>query len=1416
MEGYRLSPQQKRNWLIQQADPDGRYYAQVVAEIPGVPSVPALWEAVTAVSRRHEVLRTVLQLIPGADVPFQVIRAEPLLTCVLHDLRGRPETEWTALRDRQAATPFDLHCGPLLRADLVRLAEDRSRLLLTLPATSADIATLHQLMAEVCSAYAGEVFAVPDEDVLQYVDVAEWQNDVLTADETTAGRAYWRERVSLLPRIESLPFERGRAQRRPFRPASLSITVDLDLATSPSAVFLTAWQTLLCRLQGDDVRIALGGENRRHEEMQQAIGAFAQWLPYRSHVPADATLSTALESTTEQTQEMLRHQEFFDAAAAEGEPIANLAFAWTETEPNVRWPATFYGEPFSLLLSGVESGSEVRLALHYDTARVTDDDARRLADMYVCLLTSAVRRPDAKLTALPLAESMAPAPRDARGESERRCIHALFEEQASLEPDRAAVVAGRAQLSYGELNEQANQVAHRLRHSGVTTGMTVGLLGERSVDLLVGLLGILKAGAAYVPLDPGLPTERLNSMLAQTDTEIVVADSGLLDRLPPKVTAFVLRSAALATEPTGNPRTDVTPEHLAYVIFTSGSTGEPKGVGVSHANLYDYTDSIVRRLDLPARAVYASVSTFAADLGHTVVYPALVTGGLLHLISQECANDPGQFTDYLRRHPIDCLKIVPSHLRAMLEAPRPESVLPAGWLVLGGEEPAADMVRHIHALAPDLRIMNHYGPTETTVGVLTHIVDPTEESDAVPLGRPLPHAQVHVVDEELRPAAVWVGGEIYIGGSSVAMGYLGQPGLTAERFAPDPFSEEPGARLYRTGDRARRLTDGTLVFLGRTDHQIQIRGFRVELGEIETVLRTHPDITDATVIHTNQLIAYVVTDLATTELRDHVIQHLPDHMVPAHFVRLDHLPLTPNGKIDIQQLPAYQLETRYAPPRTPTEHTLATIWAQVLGIPRVGRDDNFFALGGDSILTIQTVARAAQAGITLTPPQLFQHQTIATLTPTLTATTNTAPQTPTTGPVHPTPIQRWFLDQKLPNPHHYNQALLLQTHQPLDAQALDAALHALHTHHDTLRLRIHNDTLDNAPPSDPPTTLLSTGIQSDFDLSSGRLLRAVHLAHQHQLLLTAHHLAVDGVSWRILLEDLTTAYHQAATHQSIQLPPKTTSYQAWAQHLVDHANDDEIAAQVPHWTRVMQAVKAIPKDRPADPAANTFGDAETVSVRLDADATRRLLRADTQELLLTALGQTLTRWIGCSQIVIDTESHGRLPLTSDVDLSRTVGWFTALHPVAIPNGPQLPDNVLGYGILRYLRSDSSVTELHALPSPDIRFNYLGQVIREDSANSLFDLLPDRLGPAVDPSGLRPYLLDITAVVIASELLMTWSFSPALHRRDTVTTLADECIRHLEALITRSATRVVEADLDEEDLGELIDQLDGLLTAEGET
>ncbi len=1030
--GFRLSPQQRRLWHLH-GGTVGPYRAWCAARIEGGLDAARLRGALEAVVARHEILRTLYRCRRGMTMPLQVVAPELPPELELRDLAVAPDGEEAAVDAvlaELARRPFDLERGPLLRALLARTGPERWWLALELPALAADRAGVLNLLRELAASYdAGPPGGEEAEEAAQYADLAEWQNELLEAADGERERVLWRSREGPAGSAARLPCERRvQADEPPY--ASLVVPVvlpdgaaaALDAAAGRyevpvGALLLAAWRLLLSRLAGSyEVAVGVACDGRSYEGLEGALGRFARVLPLAPRAEPGWAFPKLLRQLAQALAEAQGVQEYFDPALHGTEGASRLAsFGFELHAPPPRLaiggaPVTVRhlgsrAERFTAQLSCTWGAGERRIELELDAARIDAVEARRLASQLATVLSGLaaslertaseieVRGPAERQT---VAETNDTGPARTAGASLVR----LFEAQAALHGERPAVVFAGRVLGYAELNGRANRLARHLRSLGVGPEALVAICLERSAETVVAMLAALKAGGAFLPLDLLLPRQRLAVLLEDSAARVLVAEERFLELFPrrPEATVCLDRGpdrAAVDAYSAGDLPGEAPAESLAYVLFTSGSTGRPKGVAVERRQLLNYTLGVSERIGFPPAAHFALVSTFAADLGNTMIFPALTSGGCLHVVESALLTDPETLADYSRRHPFACLKIVPSHLAALLGGSARRDFLPAERLVLGGEAASWELIERLRAERPGCAVWNHYGPTETTVGVLAHPVTERHPNAAiVPLGRPLPGSRVHLLDRDLRPVATWVPGELYVGGAGVARGYLGRPDLTAERFVPDPLGL-PGGRLYRTGDRARLLPDGTLEFLGRVDDQVKVRGFRVELGEIESLLRTHPAVCEAAVAARQEdggelrLVAYAVPDRerrpTEAELRGFLSERLPEPMVPAAVVFLAALPLNANGKLDRAALPAPEavrpeLSAAFVAPRTEVERTVAALWQETLGLPRVGIHDSFFDLGGHSLLLVQICGRLRQTfGRELPMIELFKRPTIASL-----------------------------------------------------------------------------------------------------------------------------------------------------------------------------------------------------------------------------------------------------------------------------------------------------------------------------------------------------------------------------------------------------------------------------------------------------
>ena len=978
---FRSSPQQEQLWLREPDGPSGRN--QLVVSLEGPVDLDRLHEAVDGVVDRHEILRTTFQRQSGMRVPLQAVheRLAPTWSVV------EGGVEDAASADRSAPASFD--AGPVLRATVVQNGQGAAALILTVPSVFADGTSLTTLAKEIAGRYRGET---PAEDPLQYADYAAWQHELADADDADAeqGRAFWAERVE--PAVPAVPFlrpaaEGGSVEREdvPLGAATLSAVQSRaeQFGVAPELVALAAWQVLLRLVSGTsplDVAAVLPG--RLHAELAGSVGALARPVPVRVALAETDTFAEALDRVARAAGEASGWQDYASEAAAAGAGfVAADAMARVDAGDLTFAPSdvTLAADGHAVALEWANRGGTPRAAVVYDSAAFAPAEAGRLAAQLARVIESVVERPEAAIEEIDLVgdderRRILFEFNDTKAEPRATTVDALVREAATLWPDQGAVADESETIPWSELDARVNQLAHRLRELGVGPSVVVGLCTDRSVDMVVGLLGILRAGGAYLPLHFEHPPARLGHQLAETSAPVLLTQSALVSRLPEFDGATILLDsdrAELDAQPGTAPEPAGSPDDLVYVMYTSGSTGTPKGVAITNANLVNYVTDMIERLGATnGPLTFALVTAISTDLGNTSVFPALCSGGTLSLISPATAADPGALAARMREQPADVIKITPSHLSALL-ASNDADLLPRRLLVLGGEACSWDIVARVRELS-DCRVLNHYGPTETTIGSCTLEVEdgPGEYAPVtVPVGRPIRNTACYILDGRGRPVPVGVAGSLFISGAGVARGYVGQDELTLERFVADDFGAVDGGRMYSTGDHARWLPDGTIEFLGRADEQVKIRGFRVEPSEIESTLRKLPAVREASVVAREEssgekrLVAYVVSDgsVSADQLRAHVAEWVPEFMVPSAFVSLDKLPRTPSGKIDRLSLPEPEAATSrteaYVAPRTPMEEKLAAIWADVLNVDRVGVHDDFFALGGHSLLATQIVAQ---------------------------------------------------------------------------------------------------------------------------------------------------------------------------------------------------------------------------------------------------------------------------------------------------------------------------------------------------------------------------------------------------------------------------------------------------------------------------
>jgi amino acid adenylation domain-containing protein len=1028
-----LSFAQQRIWFLDQLEgPNSTYNIPIAFRLTGQLDIHAVQQCIDRVVQRHEVLRTTFQAVEGSAI--QVIADQMPMPVELVNLEELDETEQIATVQRllgeEVKQLFDLATGKLLRMKVLRLATEEHILLVTMHHIISDGWSIGVLVREVMVLYQAYLTGIPDdlpELAIQYVDFSHWQRQRLQGEVLQTQLAYWKEQLKGVPPLLELPTDRPRPTVQSFQGRLLDVSITPELTEqlrqlsrkSGATLFMTllsAFKVLLYRYSGQpDIVVGSGIANRNRREIEGLIGFFFNTLVLRTLVDGQESFEQLLEQVRQVTLDAYAHQDLpFIKLVEELQPERNLSYNplfqvafELQDAPEALEMQDLQLEPlgyewtnskFDLTLSLKETDEGLIGSWEYNTDLFDTTTIERMAGHFQTLLVGIVANAELSIAQLPLLT-----------ENERRqllvewndtatefpselCVHQLFEQQVKQTPEAIALVFEEQQLTYRELNQKANQLAHHLQALDVGPEVLVGICLERSLEMVVGLLGILKAGGAYIPLDPTYPAERLSFMLMDSQARMLITHSSLADNLPSSLTQVILLDELEAKQLVHLPQNDLVSrahaENLAYIMYTSGSTGTPKGVMIEHRSIVRLVKNNPY-IDFSPPQVFLQLAPITFDASTFELWGPLLNGNRLALAS------PGRISlnetaRLLQQQQVSTLWLTAGLFQLMVEH-QLEAFKPVKQLLAGGDVLQASSVRRVLQRWPHLRLVNGYGPTEATTFSCTYTV-PTDEETNVPIGRPIANTHVYVLDERMQPVPIGVVGEIYIGGTGVARGYLNRLELTAEKFIADSFSNFPNTRLYRTGDLGRYLMDGNLEYIGRIDNQVKLRGFRIELGEIEAALSEHPQVQQAIVVmhsdsgNSKRLVGYVVAtqdeQISVGTLREYLQTKLPEYIVPSFFMVLKEVPLTPNGKIDRNALPQPQIlhaETQIAA-RTPSEELLAGLWLQALGLEQIGIHDDFFESGGHSLLATQLVSRIGQVfSIELPMRTLFEQPTIAQL-----------------------------------------------------------------------------------------------------------------------------------------------------------------------------------------------------------------------------------------------------------------------------------------------------------------------------------------------------------------------------------------------------------------------------------------------------
>ncbi|MGE7878513.1 amino acid adenylation domain-containing protein [Peribacillus muralis] len=1029
--------------------------------------------------------------------------------------------------------------------------------------------------------------------------------------------------------------------------------------------------------------------------------------------------------------------------------------------------------------------------------------------------------------------------------SHTKTIHELFEEQVIKTPNQLAIVYEGKQLTYTELNEKANQFARTLRNNNVQPDQLIGIMVDRSIDMIVGILAILKAGGAYVPIDPNYPIKRINYILADSGVTLLITQCHLNKNYEFKGTVLHLDIENDYSSDYSNLVHSMGPHHLAYVIYTSGTTGKPKGVMVEHHGLCNLATYFEKKINISDQDRVLQFASFSFDAASWEIITTLLVGATLYIPEKSTILDYQLFLKYMNEKKITMALLPPTYVSNL----DPIDLPFLNTLITGGSPTTTEIVKKWRK---QVKYINAYGPTEDSVITTLWIEDGIFDDSTIPIGSPIANHNVYILNSDNQLQPIGIAGELCISGAGVARGYLNLPELTRQKFLDHPFS--PGEKLYRTGDLAMWLPNGNIKYLGRIDDQVKIRGYRIELSEVESAVLSLDGISRTVITAVGNeesekaLCVYYVSDkpFKVSELKGMLSKQLPNYMIPSYFIEIEKVPLTSNGKIDHKSLPLpdvnIEKESSYVAPRTQIEEELVNVWQAVLGIKRIGILDNFYDLGGDSIKSIQVSARLLQSGYKVAIKDLLQSPTIAQLSSQVEVATSLADQGEVIGVSPLTPIQSYFFESSFVN-LHFNQAMMLYQKECFDEESLNKVFTKIIHHHDALRTvfsKIENIYQPRVREIDegPLFTLdrfnlvnekeieiediienKANEIQRSMNIERGPLIKLglFQTPTGNHLLIVIHHLIIDMVSWRILLEDLRTGYDQVQNGKNIEFPFKTDSFKRWSEKLDEFSNNDIMQEEKVYWNQIEEIPqRELPKDYENQVSLNK--DSAIVVIECTKEETEQLLKqtnraynTEINDLLLTALGTSVHKWSGLEEILVNLEGHGRESIIPDIDVTRTIGWFTTQYPVLLPikSGTNIssriktikeslravPNKGIGYSILRYIsRNDDGIS--YKL-KPEISFNYLGQMDQDLEGNS-FEISPYSIGKNMNEETKRLYTLNISGMVRQGNLSFEINYSKLQYTNETIQKLGNIMLEVLNDIIkhciNKTHTEITPSDL----------------------
>lgn len=1452
-EYYSMSAAQRRLYVINEIDDVGiAYNMPIVIDVKGEFKIDKIRNVFQLLVNRHEALRTSFYVISGE--PVQKI-APTIEVHVEYEDQVRDD-----INDKfnEFIRPFDLSKAPLMRIKAVRFENGNNVIFFDMHHIISDGMSMDILVDEFSTLYnSGEL----EEIAVQYKDYSEW----MKTRDISNQKEYWLNEFSGSVPVLNLPLDYIRPNIQSFNGKTVSAVLDISLkqkiedlckqmGTTDYMIFLSVFMIMLSQY-GHQEEIVVGSpiSGRTHKDTEKMLGIFINSLAIKGNVQGDKSFKQFLYEIKEKCLKSYENQEYpFDELVEtldikreiSRNPLFDVSLVLQNNENKKL-------EMGSLQLSNISQDTNISkldltlnitiedktygLHFEYCSDLFKEDSIKAMIQHYQNLMFSILDNPNVQIKDMnmfhedELTKVMQQFNDTKKDYPKNKTVDALFEEWVAKRPDSVAIVSGDNVLTYEKFNKRVNKLAHTLRNLDVHNNDYVAILSQRTIETLVGIYSILKVGAAYVPIDTSYPFDRIEYILRDSEAKIILVDSSVDVQSYSKYRCINIEEEVNYSPDDSNLSIIHNSNDIAYMIYTSGTTGNPKGVEIRHKSLTNIILDLQDRYPMVEGSAYLFKTSYCFDVSLTEIFGWFFNGGKLIILEKDSEKDPDIIANEIMKNNITHINFVPSMLSMFVSVAKKEklSISTVDYVFVAGEAIGNEVARSCKEIFKTARLVNLYGPTEATIYSTYYEIDKINNDCVIPIGKPLSNVKTYIINNENRPCGIGIPGELCIAGNGIALDYKNQEDLTSAKFINNPWN--PDEILYKTGDLARWIANGNIEYMGRIDAQVKVRGFRVELGEIESVMRNIEYVSDAAVIvkenglGDKSICAYFVSDeqIKISDIRNDMNKQLPDYMMPTYFMQIEYIPVTKNGKLDHKMLPAIELkrEEDYVAPSNGVEMKLLEIAEDILGVKGLSIKDNFFSVGGDSIKAIRIISKMRDEGYMLSVKDIMKSNCFKDIAYNIKDTSHICQcsQEEVNGDIPLTPIQKEFYSWNFPKHNYFNQAVMLKNPEGFDVEYVKMVMNALMKHHDELRAVFPNGNqtilsveeismydlnvydlrqIDDEEQLNATVLQKASIIQDSIDIENGPLIKLglFQMKTAQHLMICMHHLIVDGVSWRILLEDFSNAYRDCTSNKDIVFPKKTSSYRKWAEGLIEYSKSNVLKEEIPYWKSVYNKIQT----------GKFNGDINLIdhkyyghlSMKLDNETTKSLLYkteeafgTNVNDLLLTALGLAVYRLTNQKSLAVNLEGHGREEIHVPIDINRTVGWFTSIYPIVLNVDESIenmvintkdvlhkvPNNGIGYSILKYT-NDLEINE-----QADICFNYLGQIDNESGVKGQITFSEFSTGITTAKENGSYSNIEINALIVNDLFVLNLTYCEGKYSYEMMQQLIqnyEECLRNI--------------------------------------